>query len=126
MIGEKPMNSTRNEELTSVDQFFSEVLVPLAKELRGKNAPGFFQRKPDPAKETYFTKRKKVTMIPEDFEVDGCNSPEDLKKVLVNLWIAEGNTELPIIADAIVELAGSIHHAEEQSSEVSPFIYVMF
>ena len=120
------MNSTRNEELTTVDQFFFEVLVPLAKTLREKNAPIFFHKKPDPAKETYFIRRKKVTMTPEDFEVDGCNSPEDLKKALINLWIAEGNMELPIIAEAIVELAGSIHHAEEQSSEVSPFIYVMF
>lgn len=120
------MNSTRNEELTTVDQFFFEVLVPLAKTLHEKNALNFFHKKPDPAKETYFIRRKKGTMTPEDFEVDGCNSPEDLKKALVRLWSAEGRTELSMMADAIATLAKSIHHAEEQSSEVSPFIYVMF
>lgn len=120
------MNSTRKEELTTVDQFFYETLVPLAKTLRKKDALVFFHKRPDPAKETYFIKRKKTSMTPDDFEVDGCKSPDDLKKALVRLWMAEGHTELPIIADSIVKLAESIHHTEEQSCEVSPFIYVMF
>lgn len=120
------MNSTRNEEIVTIDQFFVEILVPLAKELRGKNVPVFFHKKPDAAKKTYFIRRKKVAMTPEDFEVDGCNSPADLKKALLHLWSAEGHTELRIMAEAIAKLAESIHHTEEQSSEVSPFIYVMF
>ena len=126
MTGEKLMNSTSDKNISKADEFFFEVLVPLAKMLHSKNDPIFFHKKPDLAKETYFITRKKVTMAPEDFEVEGCNSPEDLKKALISLWITEGHTALPIMADAIVELAESVHQTEEQNSEVSPFIYVMF
>ena len=126
MTGGKYMNSTSNENLSNVDEFFFEVLVPLANKLHSKNDSVFFHKKPDPAKETYFITRKKITMVPEDFEVEGCNLPEDLKKALIGLWIAEGHTELLIMADAIGKLAESVRHTEEQSSEVSPFIYVMF
>jgi hypothetical protein len=124
--GEKLMNSINREKTLRVDTFFFEELVPLAKKLHSKNDSIFFQKKPDPITDTYFVRRKKVTMTPENFEFGGCNSPEDLKKSLISLWIAEGYSELPIIADAIVKLAISVHRIEEQSSEVSPFIYVMF
>lgn len=126
MIGGKLMNLTRKEDLSKVDRFFFEILIPLAKELHGKNDSVFFLKKADAAKDTYFRIRKKVTMAPEDFEVTGCNSPEDLKNGLISLWMTEGYTALPIMADAIVELAESAHFSEEESSEVSPFIYVMF
>lgn len=120
------MNSTNNEQSMLVEKFFREELVPLANNLHRKNDPIFFNKKPDSAKDTYFMKRKTVIMSPKDFEAGGCSSPEDLKRALIGLWIAEGHTELPTIADAIIKLAGSAHCPEEQSSEVSTFIYVMF
>lgn len=120
------MNSISDENLSKVDEFFFQVLVPLAKKLHSKNDSVFFNKKPDFTRDTYFIRREKVTMVPGDFEESGCNSPEDLKKALIRLWIAEGHSELAIMADAIVKLAESTHLIEEQSSEVSPFIYVMF
>jgi hypothetical protein len=126
MIGGKLMNSTSNDNLSKIDEFFFEELVPLAKMLHSENDSGFFLKNPDPTTDTYFLRRQKLTMAPEDFETGRCNSPEDLKRALTNLWLAEGCTELPILVDAIVKLAQSVHHTEEQSSEVSPFIYVMF
>ena len=126
MTGEKPMNSTNKEYSIQVEEFFLEVLVPLAKKLHSNKTPIFFRKKPDPAIDTYFMKRKKTTVTPEDFETGGCNSPEGLKKALVSLWTAEGHAELLTIADEITKLAGSAHYPDEQSSDVSPFIYVMF
>lgn len=126
MTGGKLMNSTSRKDLLNAKEFFFDVLVPLANKLHHKSDPIFFHKVPEPAKATYFVKRDKLTMTPEDFEAGTCNSPEDLKKALISLWTAEGYSELPIMADAIATLAESARHTEEQSSEVSPFIYVMF
>jgi hypothetical protein len=126
MTGGTPMNSTNNENSIQVKKFFFEELVPLAKKLHHKNDPVFFHKKPDSAKDTYFIRRKIITMASKDFEAGGCSSPEDLKEALISLWVAEGHDELQTIAEAIIKLAGSAHYPEEQSSEVSPFIYVMF
>lgn len=120
------MNSTSNNGYLKAEEFFRDVLQPLAKKLHNTKVPLFFQKKPDNAKETYFVKREKVTMAPVDFEAVACNSPDDLKEALISLWISEGQTELPMMAVAIAKLSESVHYAEEQSSEVSPFIYVMF
>ena len=121
------MNSTKKEYLVQVEQFFCEKLVPLAKKLHSDDESIFFQKKPDSAQETYFIKRKAVTMTPEDFERGGCKSSEDLAAALASLWKTEGYIELSALADAIVDLSDSVRQTEEeQGSEVSPFIYVMF
>jgi hypothetical protein len=120
------MNSTSNDNLSNINEFFFEELVPLAKKLHVKYDSVFFLKKPDNSVNTYFVNRIKATMDPGDFETGGCNSPEDLKKALIRLWLDEGYSELSLLAEGIVKLAESFHQAEDQSSEVSPFIYVMF
>ena len=126
MTGEQPMNSINKKETLIFDQFYLEEIKPLAKQLHSKNESVFFLKKPGLAKETYFNRRKITTMTSEDFDAGSCNSPESLKIALIKLWVDEGNNELLNLPDAIVKLAESAHRTNEQSSEVSPFIYVMF
>ena len=120
------MNLTDHLETTGAEQFFFEVLEPLAKKLHRDKKPIYFHKGPHPVNNTYFVRRSKVSMDPSDFETGGCSSSEDIKKALVDLWGAEGNNDLSIMADAIVQLAELTHQSVEQTDEVSPFMYVMF
>jgi hypothetical protein len=126
MIGEKPMNLTSDKDTSKAEEFFFEVLVPLAKALHSDNDSFYFHKKPDSFKDTYFVKRSKRSMEPDDFDLGDLNSSEDLKKALLGMWLADGHAELTIMAEALSKLSENSHHKEDQSSDVSPFIYVMF
>lgn len=116
----KPMNS--NQEISN---FFYEELMPLASKLQ-EEGKSFFSVKPDSNARTYYVRRAKTTMQPEDFEAAGCNSVDDLKEALVGMWVAQGNPELVVLAGTLSRLAKSLRFAKKQDDEVSPFIYVMF
>jgi heme oxygenase len=120
------MNLTKNAKVTELEDNFWQNLVSLASDLHRINDPLFFLKKPDPSKETYWKHRENLSMKPLDFERGGARSAEELKNALAGLWSAEGNLALTVLADGIGEIAESAHVSEEQSSEVSPFIYVMF
>ncbi len=65
-------------------------------------------------------------MDPASFEVAGCNSFDSFEKALTDMWTSQGSPELAALAPTLSKLAKSIYLVEEQSEEVSPFIYVMF
>ena len=82
--------------------------------------------RPDKSKTTYFTPRKKKTMEKSDFEVHSSKEPNELEQSVKNLWKDfEAIGFLDLIPD-LTSLASLLKTVEEQSEEVSPFIYVMF
>ena len=110
---------------SSVMKFFFKELMPLAEQLRGEGK-AFFPLKGDPGAETYYIRRDKTTIAPEDFEVVGCDAVEGFQDALVDLWTSQGYPQLTALAPTLSRLARSLYRVEEQSEEVSPFIYVMF
>ena len=120
------MNSIKDDAtLTEVRRFFCKVLMPLARRLKYEGRV-FFPVKADPQLQTYYVTRDKTAMVPEDFEMAGCDSIGDLEKALINMWTSQGCPELDTLAPALSGLAQSLYFAEEQNEEVSPFVYVMF
>lgn len=99
--------------------------MPLAEKLRSEGQ-AFFPVKGDPNATTYYIKRDKTTMAPEDFEVVGCDAVESFREALIDLWRSQGHPQLTGLAPGLSRLAESLHQVEEQNEEVSPFIYVMF
>ena len=110
---------------SSVRKFFLKELIPLAEQLRGEGK-AFFPVKGDPGATTYYIQRDKTTMTPEDFEVVGCDAVEGFEEALIDLWRSQGYPQLTALAPTLSRLARSLYHVEEQTEEVSPFIYVMF
>jgi hypothetical protein len=109
----------------SAAAFFDEVLVPVA---LGERAQGreFFALRPDAEAESYYVEPTKRAMKPEDFELRAADSVEDFISELAALWLSEGREELASMAPRLAALASEVREDEEQSDDVSPFMYVMF
>ena|SRR2546423_3944083 len=116
------MNLTRSQ---SVRGFFFGELMPLAGQLRARGEV-FFPLSADPSATTYYTKRDKTAMTAKDFEVAGCDAVESFEQALIALWTSQGYPQLTSLAPALSRLAKSLQHIDQQTEEVSPFIYVMF
>ena len=109
----------------SAAEFFREVLVPLA--LRGRAAGReFFALRPDGEAESYYVEPTKSAMKPEDFELRAADSVEDFVRELAALWSSEGREDLAAMAPRLAALAAEVREDEEQTDDVSPFMYVMF
>ena len=109
----------------SAAAFFREVLVPVA--LREREAGReFFALRPEEAVESYYVEPTKRAMRPEDFELRAADSVEDFVRELAALWSSEGREELAATAPRLAALAAEVREDEEQSDDVSPFMYVMF
>lgn len=116
----KPKNIAKH-----VGKVFMKEVLPVSN-LSKKREQAYFPLEPDPHSLTYYLEREQTAMTPEDFEVSGCESSEALEKALAELWNSQGNTELIPLAQTTVRLAEMLRECEEESQEVSPFIYVMF
>ncbi|HKG14197.1 MAG TPA: hypothetical protein VKB12_12800 [Pyrinomonadaceae bacterium] len=126
------MNSTevRGEERDAAKDrsavaFFREVLVPLAQAGR-ESGREFFALRPDEAAESYYVEPTKSAMRPEDFELRACESIQDFVRELAALWSSEGREDLAAMAPRLAALASELREDEEQTDDVSPFMYVMF
>jgi len=64
-------------------------------------------------------------MLPEDYELLGCDSFSNLENAFSNLWISQKHSELIPLAKPCSEIAKLLFSLEEQK-EVSPFIYTMY
>lgn len=117
------MNSTKKDLI--VKQFYYEHLLPLARSLQAQGKT-FFELKPDPSCRSYYNKRKKTVMKPEDFESVDCPDFKVLEEALRKMWGSDGQDDLVKLAPHISELARDLYLKEEQDEEVSPFVYVMF
>ena len=120
------MNSiNENDNFSQIRKYFNDELLPAARKMLA-DQNSFFPVVADPSLETYYTARDHRNASPEDFEIAGCDSPENFALALYKMWSSEGYPELSALAESMSKLAKSLHFAKEQSDEVSPFIYVMF
>ncbi len=121
------MNLTRkkHKEHYLAKSFFSNVIMPLAVDLKAKEK-SFFPLEPNITSESYFSKPKRSIMNPKDFELSAVDSIEDFLDEISELWKAEGNLELTKLIAGLEEIARELAIECEQEEDISPFIYVMF
>jgi hypothetical protein len=123
------MSSTKpNKAVPKIRKFFNKELMPLAESLQ-KEGGIFFALGPDPSANTYYIDRPRTKVSPADFEVEACNSGNNLKSSLIALWASQGYPQLSAIAPALCSLVRVCHEVEmeeEQKGEISPSMYVLF
>lgn len=107
------MSSTDDDDARA-RRFFGEHLLPAAAKLRERGVH-FFPLGPDDAESWFETP-------PEgDFVEFG-----DLEAALRQLWQAQGLPELEALAQPLAKLADELEIREQDASEISPFVYVMY
>ena len=118
------MNSTKDKDILAAE-FFKEHLTPLAARERDREK-SFFPLGADQRAESYYAEPTRRVMRVSDFELRAAHSLADFVKELAALWSNEGHEELAALAPRLLELAEEMGAHEEQSEDVSPFMYVMF
>lgn len=103
------MNSTK---------FFQKWLRPLQK--------NYFSKGFDKEATSYFVTRKNRQMTKEMFELGSQMNAATFTNSLLILWTETDTPELRPLAKPLADLAQSVYSIENQSEEVSPFIYVMY
>jgi hypothetical protein len=117
------MSLTDND--LAVKKFYYSQLLPVAKELQGQGKT-FFDKSFDSSCNSYYIKRKKTTMEPEDFESVDCPDIEAMEQALIKMWTESGDSALIQLVPEMAALAQKLYLKEDQDEEVSPFVYVMF
>ncbi len=100
-------------------QFYKERLTVAAEKLRERKVR-LMPLGPEPNSGTWY-----VALSPDEpefIEFEG----EQWGSTLRALWEAQGLPELTELAEPLAELAREMELGEDESSDVSPFIYVMY
>ncbi len=110
--------------MSSIDRgrlrrFYREELVRAARALRARGLR-FFPLRPEPEQASWYVPARDGE--PEFLELEA----ETTEARLRAHWEAEGLPELARLAGPLLELARELELSEEQSAEVSPFLYVMY
>lgn len=117
------MNSTKpiQDNAQLAVRFLEESLLSIAGEI------STFETKPDPDAESYFVTRGRRQMSPADFELaSGIKDAKTLAAAMAQMWEERGEGALHSLSDKLADLAQNIKREEDQSEEVSPFVYVMY
>jgi len=100
-------------------RFHAEKIVPAAEALRARGVR-FFALGPEPEAASWYVE------LPEnepDFqEIDEAALADALRQ----RWEAQELPELAALAGPLVELSRSLEVAEEDTPDISPFVYVMY
>jgi len=108
-----------------VDRFFTDELLPLAAQLK-RQGVRLLEEAADPAAPSYFQRRRRRAMTKSDFESGGSAVLEAVGADFARLWSAESGARLAPLAKGTAQLARELRSIEEQSAEVSNFVYVMY
>jgi len=119
------MATTDQANARAIDAFFSKELVELGGRLK-RNGRTFLVTNFDPKADSYYITRTKRTMSKSDFESAGCRSLESFSDDLSRLWKSKGCEDLLPLATGISKLARGLYNLQDQTEEVSPFVYVMY
>ena len=117
-------DKARQRERAALERFFERELMPLAKDLKAKGAvllDGSLQ----PQASSYYLNRAPQPGA-QVLEWGGADSVEDLERELVRLWRDPASPPLASLAPSIAKLAELLRRDEEQSAQVSEFVYVMY
>ncbi|MFZ1908336.1 MAG: hypothetical protein WAU52_04560 [Burkholderiales bacterium] len=107
-----------------IDRFFGDELLPLAARLKGKGV-SFLETRLGSGAPTYFSRRPKVAMAKADFEWGGFASAQTVTADLEKLG-SGGDASLATLAPGVARLARMLRASEQESSDVSRFVYVMY
>ncbi len=121
------MSSTDRDEAArrALESFFDERLTPLSMKLREQGVT-LFAPGPDPTRESYFVTRHQPAMTREEFEAPSCEDFDDFARRLEAMWKSRGREDLAELSGDLARLARLAYTLDEESAEVSPFVYVMF
>ena len=81
---------------------------------------------PDPQLASYYLPRLNTKMTKSDFEQGACRTPDELVQQLADMWREQGYAELSRLAPQIGQLAARLKETQQETDEVSPFVYVMY
>jgi hypothetical protein len=110
------MSSTEDPRLS---RFFDRRLVPLAERLRARGHRAFALG-PDERSPSYYVAPDPGEPFLELDDAEAC------ERALRELWQRRGLPELAALAGPLLELARKLEVREDDSGEVSPFVYVMY
>ena len=105
-----------------IKEVFTNKLLLISNQMK-KNRIEYFPLKPNSNLDTYYIKRKKTKISPEDFSL---RFNENMEIFLEEFWNVQGQDELSKLAPIFSRLANALHNVEKQNEDVSPFIYVMY
>ncbi len=108
-----------------IDRLFDEQLLPLSRRLKGEGVT-FLETRLDKDAPSYFVRRTSTEMKKGDFEKGGCSTPQAVEADFADVWGGGDVRLLANLAPAMAGLARSLRHVEEESVDVSEFIYVMY
>ena len=123
------MNSTNIRQKDNIhpkiQNFFEQELMLLATEL--KQQRGIIPWVPlDADASTYYKTRKKTRMSKQDFEIGGHSTLETFAADLTAFWENNDDSKICKLIPSLTELANELYFVEDESEELSPYIYVMF
>lgn len=107
---------------------FDTVILPMAKRMRASGKAGF-PTKPDVTWLSYYVRRTRSTMRPEDFTGASCADAREFERRMAAHWTSIGRHELAAQARhfaATAQTARTARTAGQASDDVSPNVYVMF
>jgi hypothetical protein len=110
--------SSTDDTQARLEAFFTTQLVPAAQSLRARGVE-FFPLGPDAGAPTYWRRREDAGDYLDSVD------PAATAARLRELWTE--HPELVALVEPLLELAGTLARpADEQSPELSPFIYAMY
>jgi len=123
------MNSTNIQQKANIhpkiQNFFEQELMLLATELKqqGDIIPWVSL---DADASTYYKTRQKTSMSKQDFEIGGHSTLETFAADLTAFWENNDDSKICKLIPSLTELANELYFVEDESEELSPYIYVMF
>jgi len=108
-----------------IDQLFGNGLLPLAARLK-REGTEFLEVQLQGDVQSYFARRARAAMSRADFETGGCLSLGTVEADLVRLWSGPDDRLLAALAPGMAKLARSLRLAQEETADVSHFVYVMY
>jgi hypothetical protein len=115
-------NATHDRRL---EKFFRNELLAVAHryECEGRS---LLAGNPDPQLASYYMPRPQTKLTKSDFEQGACRTPDELIEALADMWREQGYAELSRLAPQMGQFAERLKETQQETDEVSPFVYVMY
>lgn len=123
------MNSTEHEQAAAaLGALFDEVLMPISAGMREAGLEAF-PLKPDVSWLSYYVRRRRSAMTPDDFSTASCAGVGEFEARLAAHWQALGRHQLAAQAVHFGQAARAARAAAGASAvapELPPYVYAMF
>lgn len=122
------MNSTDDEAVAMLGALFDEVLMPIAQRMKDEGMQ-VFPLAPDVSWLSYYVRRKRSAMRPDDFSSASCRDLGEFGQRLQAHWDGLGRHELAAQAGRFAKAARTARSALSQlpaQEQPSPYVYAMF